>query len=76
MGADAPMPPFAIPAAAAAGALPRQLQFGFISYLVIHPSCRTESQNLGTHPGKRECFSWFGCKPERFMSVSPEHDIK
>jgi hypothetical protein len=31
MGADAPMPPVAIPAAAPAGALPRRPQFGFIS---------------------------------------------
>jgi len=38
MGADAPIPPVAIPAAAPAGALPRRLQFGFILYPVVSPT--------------------------------------
>ena len=47
MGADAPIPPVRIGAAAPAGALPRRLQLPGFPETELAPPCRTEALRRG-----------------------------
>lgn len=47
MGADAPIPPITMDAAAPAGALPRRLQFLVFPETELAPPCRTEALRRG-----------------------------